>query len=433
MLLPCEDNLLRNITLDRPSRRVGRFDSLPRDIELAMLDILEKEIDLQRRLDILKSDLEVRYDFTTYAAYRSVDKYNDGCINSFNLGSFLRSCGTYATERELLTIVRRIDTDGDARLNYSEFAEFLRSANPPARQVLEEADHAHRSASAEKFRRSIAQSSSHSSPLKSGGDHHRAHSHGRGAASFSSPDRHSSPLRESSPSRHTHHESHTHSHAHSHAETHPHPRMSPTRKPLLHLHEENELVNSLRDMIMLERELESNKVSLALKSDFNLTDAFKIFDRDFRGSISIHDLRDGLSAIGVFPTSEEVELFVTRYDSSHDRRLSAREFEAAFLAHDHYYASMVSRRPSNYRYPLYRRDDCFLADTSIEFRNMWRVHFKVESAAENIRRRLAAKPCFNVYEAFNSLDVHEHGSLCKEEFRRLIESRGFYVSDKEAD
>ena len=64
---------------------------------------------------------------------------------------------------------------------------------------------------------------------------------------------------------------------------------------------------------------------------------------------------------------------------------------------------------------------------------MWRVHFKVESAAENIRRRLAAKPCFNVYEAFNSLDVHEHGSLCKEEFRRLIESRGFYVSDKEAD
>ena len=26
MCLPCEDNLLRNITLDRPSRRVGRFD-----------------------------------------------------------------------------------------------------------------------------------------------------------------------------------------------------------------------------------------------------------------------------------------------------------------------------------------------------------------------------------------------------------------------
>jgi Ca2+-binding EF-hand superfamily protein len=66
---------------------------------------------------------------------------------------------------------------------------------------------------------------------------------------------------------------------------------------------------------------------LALKSDFNLTDAFKIFDRDYRGLISIAELRDGLSAIGVFPTSEEAELFVTRYDDSNDRRLTAREFE----------------------------------------------------------------------------------------------------------
>ena len=49
MLLPCTDNLLRNITLDRPSHRIGRFDNLPRDIELSLLEIIEKEVDLQRR------------------------------------------------------------------------------------------------------------------------------------------------------------------------------------------------------------------------------------------------------------------------------------------------------------------------------------------------------------------------------------------------
>ena len=211
------------------------------------------------------------------------------------------------------------------------------------------------------------------------------------------------------------------------------PRQSPQRKPILNLREEDELVHSLRDLISLERELESNKVTLALKSDFNLTDAFKIFDQAYRGSVTIHDLRDGLSAIGVFPTSEEVELFITRYDESKDRRLSIREFEQAFLAQDGYYAGMVQRRPSNYKYPLYRRDDCFLADTAIEFRNMWRVHFKVESAAETIRRRLNASPYFNVYEAFNSLDIDGDATITKNEFRRLIESRGFYVSDKEAE
>ena len=40
MLLPCEDNLLRNITIDRPACRVGRFDSLACDIEQALLDVI---------------------------------------------------------------------------------------------------------------------------------------------------------------------------------------------------------------------------------------------------------------------------------------------------------------------------------------------------------------------------------------------------------
>jgi hypothetical protein len=45
MILPCEDNQLRNLTIDRPSYRVGRHDFLPRDIELSLATVIEKEID----------------------------------------------------------------------------------------------------------------------------------------------------------------------------------------------------------------------------------------------------------------------------------------------------------------------------------------------------------------------------------------------------
>ena len=41
-------------------------------------------------------------------------------------------------------------------------------------------------------------------------------------------------------------------------------------------------------------------------------------------------------------------------------------------------------------------------------------------------------PYFNVYEAFNSLDQNDSGAISREEFKRLIQSRGFYVSEKEA-
>jgi hypothetical protein len=36
----------------------------------------------------------------------------------------------------------------------------------------------------------------------------------------------------------------------------------------------------------------------------------KIFDKYNRGEVSSFDLRDGLNDIGVFPTHEEVDLFV---------------------------------------------------------------------------------------------------------------------------
>lgn len=416
MMLPCTDNLLRNITLDRPSFRVGRFDSLPYDIERAILDILEKEIDLMRRLDILKRELEIRYDYSSLAAYRSIDRYNDGRINTFNLGTFLRSCGHYASETELLAIVRRVDTDGDAQLSYSEFSEFVRSTNPPSRALMEEAERVERAASAERYRRRLL-TGGNTSPLRPATSP-RAFSATRPSSPLrpSSPYRHTSPCRHTSPARHS-----------------PEPRYSsPSRKPMLGLRDEDELVNGLRDLIRVENDIEREKVSLALKSDFNLTDAFKIFDTNYCGHICVTELRDGLAAIGVFPTSEELDLFITRYDTTGDRRLNMREFSDAFLALDAYYAGMVERRGSNHRYPLYRRDDCFLPDTQLEFRAVWRTHMRSEVASETVRQRLSRMPYFNVYEAFNSLDMNDSGAISREEFKRLIQSRGFYVSEKEA-
>jgi hypothetical protein len=102
MLLPCEDNLLRTIALDRHAIRVGRFDSLPCDIERALLEVIEHELALQRQLESLKRDLEIRYDYTPHAAFRSIDRHNDGLITNINLGSFLRAHGTYAIESELV-------------------------------------------------------------------------------------------------------------------------------------------------------------------------------------------------------------------------------------------------------------------------------------------------------------------------------------------
>ena len=79
-----------------------------------------------RRIEIARESLMRRYDFGVYASFRSVDKYNDGFINAYNLGSFLRSHYHYLPEKDILAIIRRIDTDGDARISYNEFSDFMR-------------------------------------------------------------------------------------------------------------------------------------------------------------------------------------------------------------------------------------------------------------------------------------------------------------------
>lgn len=210
---------------------------------------------------------------------------------------------------------------------------------------------------------------------------------------------------------------------------------SPVRKqPLLRLEEEDELVRALREQISLEKEIENAKISLAQRHDFNLYDAFRIFDIDARGYITYTDLKAGLNDIGIFPSVEDLELFIKRYDKNSDARLRFSEFCEAFTPIDAYYANLLNRRTSNdTRGRLYQRDDCFLGETKIEFKSVWRTHFKIESYSESLRQRLYKRPGFNLYEAFISCDLNDDGTVSKEELRRLIESRGFYVSDKEVN
>ena len=130
------------MTSVRPSIRVTRFDRLPADIELAMVTVIEREIALQRRLESLKRDLEIGLDYNAMSAFRSVDRYSSGAVNTSNLSAFLRTQGHFASEIELVAIIRRIDQDGDATVGYSEWADFLRpisgvSTVPIARTIVD--------------------------------------------------------------------------------------------------------------------------------------------------------------------------------------------------------------------------------------------------------------------------------------------------------
>ncbi len=55
-------------------------------------------------------------------------------------------------------------------------------------------------------------------------------------------------------------------------------------------YEEEELIDSLKELVDYERELENLKEQLATRHDFNLHDCFRLFDYTNTGLVGVNDL-----------------------------------------------------------------------------------------------------------------------------------------------
>jgi Ca2+-binding EF-hand superfamily protein len=77
---------------------------------------------------------------------------------------------------------------------------------------------------------------------------------------------------------------------------------------------DEQFIDYTRDLIRIENELDRTKTDLALRSDFNIEDAFRLFELDGRGYITDIDFKYGLNSLDIFPTLEEIKLVLKRYD-----------------------------------------------------------------------------------------------------------------------
>lgn len=382
ILLPCEDNCLRRIAQDRPALRVARYENLPLDIERGILNIFESEVQLVRKLDLLKRELETRYDFSPYAAFKAVDKCQEGAINRGNLSDFLRQNGFFATERELTAIIRRMDTSCTGKVTYSDFADFTRAhgSSSHTHSPAASTNSSGRSASASGRKIGKASTLEASSPLRP-----RASSVNRTSGKKSTKkaccddcEKPGSPCKDTLPICRPLPLDCYYPYRRYSSRYYPYycdpispcdpcspyyydplyrsricdpicrplsvcdpicrpvsvcdPICRPLYKPCAPLTSSNEyeLVKALYDIIREERDLEAAKINLAKRADFNLYDAFKIFDNISKGYITIADLREGLAAIGVFPTSSDMELYIKRYDKFNERKVRFSEFGDSF-------------------------------------------------------------------------------------------------------
>jgi Ca2+-binding EF-hand superfamily protein len=99
---------------------------LPFDVEKLLSKLLSKELKFAQQIETWKQQLAIHPDYNLARFFEEIDSRGTNYVDCINLKTFLIRCSYLPNDNLLLAIVRRLDLDGDARLNYREFVDAMR-------------------------------------------------------------------------------------------------------------------------------------------------------------------------------------------------------------------------------------------------------------------------------------------------------------------
>eukprot|EP00825_Cyclidium_porcatum_P014726 TRINITY_DN17_c0_g1_i8.p1 TRINITY_DN17_c0_g1~~TRINITY_DN17_c0_g1_i8.p1 ORF type:complete len:284 (+),score=70.10 TRINITY_DN17_c0_g1_i8:154-1005(+) len=200
------------------------------------------------------------------------------------------------------------------------------------------------------------------------------------------------------------------------------PKLSPMK-----VSEELKLVQALKQIVQIDRDIEEEKKKLAFKSDFNLMDAFRLFDRKELGYCNNIDLELALNKMGIYPTNQQLVLLFKKFSKSSDQMITFSKFSEIILPQSSEYANIM-----NNRLPKYVEDseglEIFDIDTRLVFKKLINLIINGECEAEELRIELSRRPMFSLQDAFEAIDRDENGFITIDEFKEILNDYGFFVN-----
>jgi Ca2+-binding EF-hand superfamily protein len=236
---------------------------------------------------------------------------------------FMEKVGKPMDDAELKVFLRRVDQDGDGRISYSEYLDVFYSSD--SELVLEEFESykaKSRGTSPKRqekekdeeylgyLRKAYTSPKRKTDMLKKSADTFQSPAK---KLSFEDDYRYRTPTKKSSAVKMTDDYS-------SVTKMSPPQKMSgsKTKQSPLKAKDEQEFVRVLKDIIEYNRSIESIKNDLALRKDFNLFNAFNVFDTSRKGYITSKELEAGLNTFEIYPSKDELFLLMKRFDPNLD-------------------------------------------------------------------------------------------------------------------
>lgn len=109
---------------------MGWEDFLSKAVEYELCKLFLKEMKMHQRVEKLKQEITLMYDYSHEDAFSSIDDFNYGYVDFSNLKWFLKKNGYIPTNKDLAAIIRWLDLNADSKLGKNEFIEGIKPVEP---------------------------------------------------------------------------------------------------------------------------------------------------------------------------------------------------------------------------------------------------------------------------------------------------------------
>lgn len=183
-----------------------------------------------------------------------------------------------------------------------------------------------------------------------------------------------------------------------------------------------------RELIDGEMEIESYKIDLALKEDFNCEDFFRLFEFEGQGYITSEDLNYGLNLLNLKSNEQTIKLLMKRFDLLKENKLNYGDFFDMIVSFQRSYRNLIEKRiplsknPENILDSIDKRTiSCFkvLLLSIIEF----------EYRINNIRKKLNLDEN-KIKELFDIIDINNKGFLVYNDLIKYLLNENINYNDQ---
>ena len=196
-------------------------------------------------------------------------------------------------------------------------------------------------------------------------------------------------------------------------------------------YEQNQFNDFLKKMMEIESKIEDAKILLALNSDFNCEDAFRLFESNNRGFLNKDDIQNGLNEIGIFPTGKKLRLLIKRFDLQKNGFLNYADFFDMVVPFEKKYRQRVENRQIK-NFVAYRPSDLFSNKTIYDLNNVLNLIFDFENEL-NDDRKLLKLLRLNLNDIFEILDKNKKGYFDYSDLMEYFKNNGMLENNREAD